>query len=628
MRCPDCGSEVPEGLLLCPQCGLNIEQTQPMRRRKPRREPATALPEETIPLPVVAEAPKPPRPSLWRRVRVVLLAVLSFICILGIAGLVAGYTGYRQGERDRHEQRVALADEHYRRGLARLDAGEYELAIAEFEYALQLNPDHPLAAQGLAEAQVRLASRPTPTSEAVEDVAGRLYAEGTAAYQAGDWETAARTLSQLRAFAPGYETIAVEEMLFTSLYNHGMALLQENRLEEGIFYLDQALQIRPLDEAALWEREVASRYMAALGYWAVDWPECIRRFEGLYGMAPTYRDVFNRLVQAHVLYGDMWVEQGEMCPAAEQYTRALELRPDPTVEQHRADAAAICAIATPTPIPSITGTLPISGALVVEGWPGGRLTYTAYDPDAGLYDTYAILPDGQLVRVADGGDQPCWQWGSDRLIYRNRLTGAISMIQPGGQSVALLADARAAWPTFSPDGSRYAYALQDGAGNWEVYVARTDGAGDPLLIGPGWGPIWGPSGLLAWTGCENSEACGIFIDNPDDGEPAVRLTASMNDIALHWAPWGDRLAYMSNGTGSWDIYVLYTTGAVQLLTSDPTAEGLPAWSPDGGTMAFLSYRGERWGIYLMGADGSNVRPLLDLGTEMPSWQNQRLSWAP
>ncbi len=628
MRCPDCGSEVPEGLLLCPQCGLNIEQTQPMRRRKQRREQATALIEETIPLPVLAEEPKPVRPRLWPRVRVVILALLSFLCLLAAASLVAGYTGYRQGERDRQEQRIAMADEHYQRGLARLDAGEYELAIAEFEYALQLDPNHPLAPQGLAEARARLASRPTPTSEAVEDVAGRLYAEGVAAYQAGDWETAARTLSQLRAFAPAYEPDAVEEMLFTSLYNHGMALLQQDRLEEGIFYLDQALQIRPLDETALGERELASRYMAALGYWAVDWPECIRRFEGLYALSPTYRDVFNRLVQAHVLYGDMWVGQGEMCPAAEQYTRALELRADPTVEQHRADAAAICAVATPTPIPPITGTLPISGALVVEGWPGGRLAYPAFDPDAGLYDIYAILPGGPLVRVADGADQPCWQWGSDRLIYRNRLGGAVALIQPGGQSVPLLADTWAAWPTLSPDGSRYAYARQDGSGNWQVYIARTDGAGEPVELGPGWGPAWGPSGLLAWTGCDDSGACGIYIDNPDDGDSAVRLTASMNDTALHWSPWGDRLAYMSDGAGSWDIYVLYTNGAVQLLTGDPTTDGLPAWSPDGLTLAFLSYREGRWGVYLMGADGSNVRPLLDLGTEMPNWQNQRLSWAP
>ncbi len=630
MRCPDCGTEVPEPLSLCPTCGLNIEQTQPMKRQRAKRERET-LSEDTIPMPVVPEEKKVSRwGNFWRRLRVVLLGLAAFICLLAAAVVIAGYTGLREGEQERIERRAALADEHYQLGLARLDAGEYELAIAEFEYILrELDPNHGLAQQGLAEANVRLASRPTPTSQAVEDISGNLYQQGLAAYQAADWETAAQALGQLRVFDRQYQAESVEEMLFTSLYNHGMELLDQDRLEEGIFYLDQALQIRPLDEQAIWERELASRYMRALGYWGVDWQECIRQFQELYSMAPSYKDVLNRLYQANVLYGDMWVERGEMCPAAARYSDALQLMNDPQVVQQQAEAAQICAIATPTPIPLITGTLPITQTTVVPGFQAGRLAYPAYNSQNNMYDIYALFADGRLMRVVEGADQPSWQWGADRLIYRDRIRASIASIQPGGQAVTVLADAGAAWPTLSPDGSRYAYAAQDAAGVWTVYIARTDGSFTPTAHAAGWGPAWGPSGLLAWTGCEvDGVTCGIFIDNPDDSTLPIRLTGSENDTALHWAPWGDRLAYMSDHAGSWDIYVLYASGGVEVVTSSPTLDGLPAWASDGSALAFVSFREDRWGVYMAQPDGGNVRQIVDLGPEMPNWQNQRISWAP
>ncbi|HEC34694.1 MAG TPA: tetratricopeptide repeat protein [Chloroflexi bacterium] len=629
MRCPDCGHEVPEHLSLCPHCGLNIEETQPIKRRKGRRKRKAAVLEETIPLPLSAEETPPAHPTLWQRVRVVLLAFAVFLCLLGIAVVVAGYTGIQAGEREREEQRLALADEHYHRGLARLDAGEYELAIAEFEYALQLDSGHPLAAQGLAEAHARLAAVPTPTSQAVEDIAHDLYAQGTAAYQQDDWETAARVLSQLRALDRDYEIAAVEDMLFTSLYNYGMALLEQSRLEEGIFYLDQALEIRPLDQEALWERDLAHRYMTALGYWGVDWQRCIQRLEELYALAPGYKDVFTRLCQARVSYGDLWSEQGEMCPAAAQYASALELMNDPELEQKRIEAAEVCAVATPTPIPPITGTIPITGTLVVPGFEIGRLAYPAYNAQTGLYDVYALTADGRLARVAAGADQPCWQWGSDRLIYRDHLVPGISLIQPGGQPITLRTDADAAWPTLSPDGGRYAYAAPDGTGVWHIYIANTDGTAEPVVHAPGWGPTWGPAGLLAWTGCEaDGSACGIFVDNPDDDQPPARLTADINDSGLHWAPGGDLLAYMSNHTGNWNLYLLSVTGGVEVLTDDPDIEALPAWAPNGSALAFLSYQDGRWGIYLMQPNGEDVRQIVDLGAMMPDWQKQRLCWAP
>jgi Tol biopolymer transport system component len=172
-----------------------------------------------------------------------------------------------------------------------------------------------------------------------------------------------------------------------------------------------------------------------------------------------------------------------------------------------------------------------------------------------------------------------------------------------------------------------AYAAQDAAGTWQVYIRPTDGSAEAQLHAQGRGPAWGPTGLLAWTGCDNGE-CGIFIDNPDDDQPANRLTGSANDIGLSWAPDGSNVAYMSNVTGNWEIYLLNVSGGIAVLTEDANSDGLPAWAPDGSGIAFASNRDGTWGLYLMTPSGDNPRKIVTLGPNLPNWTVQRLSWAP
>ena len=161
MRCSKCGAQVPDNLLLCPQCGAMVEETQPVLTQPVKSSPGAAA-----------------SPTRWQRIRPFLLWGLCFLCLLILSLGVAVYGGLYQGERDRERRRQALAEQHYQAGLERLEAGEYELAIAEFEYVLKLDPDHPLAQQGIAEAEARIAARPTPvtpTPEQYKIVADDLY---------------------------------------------------------------------------------------------------------------------------------------------------------------------------------------------------------------------------------------------------------------------------------------------------------------------------------------------------------------------------------------------------------------------------------------------------------------------
>jgi tetratricopeptide (TPR) repeat protein len=554
---------------------------------------------------------------------------LIVVLVVGVGG--AAYLGMAQGERDRAEQRLVVVNEHYTKGLDRLDAGEYELAIAEFEYVLKLDPDHPLADQGIAEARARIAQRtpvPTPTSEIRELAADDLYEQSLAYYQAEDWGEAVAVLTQLRVLDATYRTDDVKEMLFESLYNAGMARLDEDRLEEGIFYLDQAIALKPLNEDAIAQRSLAVQYMTALGYWGVDWNLCIDHFEELYATAPNYKDVFSRLYRAHVNYGDAWSVQGEMCPAEIQYAQALQLVNNADTEEKHSESAAICQMATPTPIAPIDGTETITITALPPGFNTGRLAYPVHNSQTGLYDIYGLFADGRLIRLASGADQPSWLWDGGALGFRDLRAPGISVLVNGESAPRLIMPGAGwGWPSFSPDGTKYAYAAQNEGGTWQVLIAPKDHSAQPRIHADGKGPAWGPSGLLAWNGCDAAGACGIFVDNPNDDQPATRLTASANDIALSWAPHGGALAYMSNVSGDWDIFVLDTAGGIVALTDDPASDGLPTWAPDGSGLAFVSNRDGTWGIYLMGPNGEDPHKILTLGPNLPDWTSQRLSWA-
>ncbi len=601
-----------------------VEETRPMRALgRSKRGPSIDTEAAVTPAPA-KEAPK-----IWRRVLRVLLWIMAFLALTTLGVGIGAYYGVHRGEREREQSRLAEAEQHYRSGLEQLDAGEYERAIAEFEYVLKINPNHPLAPQGIAEAEARIAAIPTPTLETYEIVASDLYQKAQRHYQAEEWEDAVAVLTQLRVLDPVYEAEMVEEMLFTSLYNAGMALLDENRFEEGIFYLDQAVALRPLDEETLAQRSLAMQYMTALGYWGVDWEHCIDRFGQIYAIAPDYKDVFRRLYDAHVTYADAWYAQEEMCPAEEQYTQALQLINDPQIEEKRAEAAQVCAVATPTPIAPIEGTQTITLTEMPPGFNTGKLAYPLYDVQTELYNVYALFIDGRLVRMAEGADQPCWMGSSGALGYRNLLSPGISLLVPGEATPRqLISGTGVGWPTFSPDGGRMAYAARDVAGEWQVYIAPTDGSAEPQVHATGQGPVWGPNGWLAWTGCEAGGDCGIFMDNPDDDQPPSRKTASINDIGLNWDPNGGLLAYMSDITGNWEVYLLSTGGGVVALTDDPASDGLPVWSPDGSSIAFASNRDGSWGLYLMDPNGENPHKILTLGPSLPRWTTQRLSWAP
>ena len=118
---------------------------------------------------------------------------------------------------------------------------------------------------------------------------------------------------------------------------------------------------------------------------------------------------------------------------------------------------------------------------------------------------------------------------------------------------------------------------------------------------------------------------------PQDGNysglPLRRLTSGNHqDITPALSPDGTRLAFSSNRSGVWDIYILnLTNGQLQRFTETKQYEAHPSWSPDGNWLAFEAYQENNLEIILQELDGENAPINLTNhpgSDHSPSWSSE------
>jgi len=305
-----------------------------------------------------------PAPPLWRAGRRLPLIGLGIAIVVVLILSGAGYAGYRAGlaERDTQAQSTQAADlEHqYELGVADLAAGRYEVAQARFEYILQLNPNFRDAGQKLAAARAALAATATPTlasptatptlappTATQSHVADDLFAQAQTHFAASDWAGVIATLTMLHGVDPTFQAVKVNGMLYVAYRNQGVALIAGTDIESGMFDLDQAEAIGPLDSEALNYRAWGRLYLAAQSYWGLNWQLALINLQQLYLIAPYFHDTASLLYQATVSYADQLDKSGDPCGAAQHYAQAEVLKPDPKVAEALAAAQASCG-KTPT----------------------------------------------------------------------------------------------------------------------------------------------------------------------------------------------------------------------------------------------------------------------------------------
>lgn len=149
-------------------------------------------------------------------------------------------------------------------------------------------------------------------------------------------------------------------------------------------------------------------------------------------------------------------------------------------------------------------------------------------------------------------------------------------------------------------------------------------------------PAYSPDGLfIAFTGAVNGRQ-EVFLVSSDGGDvrqlTEFNLTSSQPSvltIGAAWSPNGSSLAFASNATGDFELYLIddvFGNSPPTQLTNNQFQDRSPAWSPDGNYIAFDSDREspgefEVFVLPLRGAEGEDVCQMTDASRSSfaPSW---------
>lgn len=201
-------------------------------------------------------------------------------------------------------------------------------------------------------------------------------------------------------------------------------------------------------------------------------------------------------------------------------------------------------------------------------------------------------------------------------------------------------------PAWAPSGQQIAFvSLRDTVtGKWGLENSSIYGLDfDPLMASAGqvwritdgegsdgW-PTWSPDGRRIAFHSDRSGNWDIWIVGVD-GSGLVQLTTSpANDRYPNWSS-DNKIAFTSNRTGSEDVWVLDVEVALRQgddstavnLTQAPNRDRYPIWSPDAGQLTFNTNRDGDFEVYVMNADGSQPRNL----SRSPQSTEGLADWSP
>jgi TolB protein len=186
------------------------------------------------------------------------------------------------------------------------------------------------------------------------------------------------------------------------------------------------------------------------------------------------------------------------------------------------------------------------------------------------------------------------------------------------------------FPAWSPDGNMIAFsglAQSDDFNerNFDIYVVPVNG-GTPraLTQTPTLDeeePSWSPDGTKLVYGTLGGEGASpdIWIMNSDGSDQRALVSTPDYDHAPAWSPDGEEIAFMrqyppSGGLpdNNMEIVLVKDDGTeFRRLTRSPYYDSDPAWSPDGERIVFVSNRTGSSELFLMDVKGGGLEQLTE-----------------
>jgi serine/threonine-protein kinase len=169
--------------------------------------------------------------------------------------------------------------------------------------------------------------------------------------------------------------------------------------------------------------------------------------------------------------------------------------------------------------------------------------------------------------------------------------------------------------TFSPDGRQI--ALEVGGqyhGVWLYDVARQTASGLAVHKWNDVSPIWTPDGRrITYGSAQGGPPNIVSIPADGSGDPERLTQGATVQIPTSWSPDGRTLAFtQQTGANQFDVWLLPMEGAADRLkpgpprpfAASPATEALGAFSPDGKWIAYISDESGVYQIYVRAANGA------------------------
>jgi Tol biopolymer transport system component len=334
-------------------------------------------------------------------------------------------------------------------------------------------------------------------------------------------------------------------------------------------------------------------------------------------------------------------------------------------------ALAVAAACTPTPTPTPPTPGRVNGMLVVAEItsPPGPFRAGFMQPGSirGVENVYLVRPDGTSLRkiYTSNGLQLTFSPGGPKVVFAKGWPASIWVMNADGSGLKdILPDCLCENPSLSPDGSRIAYVLGS-----SVFVMNADGTDRARLTSCSYvaypspadrmhcawvagGPTWSPDGSkIAYAQAVFSGdkslygAPGLWVmdANGSDRQGVTACTrricpngwveprAGVNDPA--WSPLGDSIAYLSRDS----LMQISPAGSnISVVSSSLCGHWNPqrlgpcvmtplVWSPDGRSIALTTRQGSGV-VTLMSADGTGAHVLPLPTAPRSSWQV--VAWLP
>ena len=635
--CATCDTVYDVGEPHCPLCGeANPLLTEDLLAAAPESDVSTR------------------RRWFWGRSGCLILLLFIIFFILVSAGILLG--GY-EGLQERVIRTQAEVERHYQQALEHADEDRLDLAIAELELTLSLDPTHHQARETLAElkekqAQILAASEvpATPTSQPVSNKTDDLFTEAKVQTLQGNWAEAIQLLTEIRQVDPAYKIDEVSDALYNANYELGLRLITEGELSEAVDAFDEALVEKPDDLTVTAEWEKVTLYLSITTPEPSDYENNIIILNRIYAADANFADVADLLFNTYKQYADYLSSQEEWCAALPRYQDAGNIKSGQQIEtlirqaDNECEAAKLALLApTPSPTtsrrinstPTLEGTKPLTGTAEPGSSNDGRLYFSRFNQKRNLWEILALsLADETEEVILSDGIQPAISRNGRLLVYHSKLDDSVGLHVLNvltGEDVRATTFAEDILPKWNQRNRDFVFNSQRaGDRRWQVMIGFADGKGEAVVLLDGRTPASATnSDMIAYQGTDpQGNNPGIYLIARQGGE-SQRLTTNESDRTPAISPSGRQIIFMSTRNGNWDIWTVASDGSgARRLTTSPANDGLPVWSPDGSQIAFVSDRGGSWGIYVMAASGGTARKVADWGGEHPDWLLAQISWGP